>query len=156
MVNLLPTQCRAAGRSICLWPTVVVCLLALSLASFTTQAQDECPCFSREEVQSIVLRMQQITFEEGEFSCKAQDYSVELSAEATIWDTNFSVIAQARVEWFDFDPGLCAFIDNSADPAIERNETWPHPAPAATAKACYTIFTSVIAESDTSGKCMTM
>ena len=156
MANLLPMQYRAAGRSICLWPMVVVCLLVLSLASFATQAQDECPCFSHEEIKSMVLRMQQITFEEGEFNCKAEDYSVELSAEATIWDTNFSVVSQARVEWYDFDPGLCVFIDNSADPAIERNETWPHPAPEAVARLCYTIFSSVIAESDTSGKCMTM
>jgi len=111
-------------------------VVLISLTSMETNAQDanvSCPCFSYEEVESI--------FQSGE--------------QLTVWDQNYEIIAQARVDWFDFDPSRCDYIDTVGNPGVERNVKWPHPAPEATAKSCFNIISSVIAKSDTSGRCNT-
>lgn len=156
--QVLP-RCQVISREIYLRIGVVLFALVqcLAITGISAQEQSEtCPCFSSEEVDSIFQRVEQIAVGEGEIMCKAQDYSVELTGEITILDKNYAVSAQARVEWMDFDPGVCAFIDTQADPPVERNTRWPHPAPEATARLCYDIIASVIKKSDTSGKCMTM
>lgn len=130
----------------------------LSLCSIGAQAQQDdetCPCFNSGEVESIFLHAEQLAAEEGASMCKAEDYSVELSAELTIWDIDYAVIAQVRVEWFDFDPGRCSYIDNIGNPGIERNVRWPHPAPEVIARACYDILVNAIGKFDASGKCVT-
>ena len=133
-----------------------VVLMYLFGMEANAQEQDAtCPCFNYEEVESIFLRGEQLAAEEGVGGCNAEDYSVECRAEVIIWDQNYAIIAQASVVWFDFDPSRCDYIDTTADPAVERNERWPHPAPEATARACFDIISSVIAKSDTSGKCNT-
>ena len=93
--------------------------------------------------------------DEGMIDCSSQDYSVEVNAEVVIWDPEYSVVAKARVDWFDFDPGGCEYIDNSSDPAVERNIRWPHPAPEISARACFNIITNLIKKTDTSGNCTT-
>jgi hypothetical protein len=93
--------------------------------------------------------------EGGEVTCRAEDYSVECNAEVIVWDQDFELIVKARVEWFDFDPSRCDYIDNTGNPSVERNIRWPHPAPEATARACFNIISSVIAKSDTTGRCNT-
>ena len=136
----------------------VFTVVLMSLISMETHAQDEnetCPCFSYEEVESIFLSGEQLTVEQGVSSCNAEDYSVECKAEVIVWDQNYEIIAQARVNWFDFDPSRCDYIDTVGNPGVERNVKWPHPAPEATAKSCFNIISSVIAKSDTSGKCNT-
>ncbi len=125
-----------------------------------SQAQSQsvtetCPCFSYEEVESIFLGGMDLSEEERISDCSAEDYKVECSAEVIIWDQNYELIAKARVDWFDFDPGGCEYINTTFDPGVERNVRWPHPAPEATARACFNIISSVIAKSDRSGKCST-
>ncbi len=159
MTKLVRRRCQATNRDIYLrfgaiLFTLVLCLPAPGI--FAQEQSETCPCFSNEEVDSIFQRVEQIAVGEGEIMCKAQDYSVELSAELTILDKNYAVSAQARVEWMDYDPGVCAYIDTLPDPDVERNTRWPHPAPEATARLCYDIIRSVIEKSDTSGKCITM
>jgi len=138
--------------------SVMSLVVLMSLIRMETQAEDEnqsCPCFSYEEVESIFLRGLQLAKEGGEVTCLAEDYSVERNAEVIVWDQDFELIAKARVEWFDFDPSRCDYIDNTANPSVERNIRWPHPAPEATARACFNLISSVIAKSDTTGKCNT-
>ena len=123
-------------------------IVLMSLASMRINAQDvsaTCPCFSYEEVESIFQQGEQLTAEQGRIECTAED----------VWDENYEVIAQASVSWYDFDPSRCEYVDNSVDPGIERNVRWPHPAPEDTARACFDIISSVIAKSDSSGKCNT-
>ncbi len=132
--------------------------ILMSLISMKAHAQDEsetCPCFTLEEVESIFIRGEQITADEGTSECSAEDYSVECKAEIVIWDQNYEVIAQARVDWFDFDPSRCEYTDTTGNPGVERSIKWPHPAPEALARSCFDIISSVIAKSDTSGKCNT-
>lgn len=114
-----------------------------------------CPCFTYQEVESIFQRGQQQTTEEGTSSCTAEDYSVECKAEVVVWDQNYDVIAQASLDWLDYDPGGCNYVDKVGNPGVERNVNWPHPAPEDTARACYDLIASVIAKSDTSGVCIT-
>jgi hypothetical protein len=136
----------------------VIATILTGVISMETLAQDEsesCPCFSYEEVESIFLRGEQMTAEEGMSSCQTEDFSVECNAEVVIWDQDFTVIAQASINWFDFDPSHCGYIDTVGNPGVERNVSWPHPAPEAIARACFDIIASVIAKSDTSGKCET-
>ena len=150
------TERKSHGKLLMFKAVSVAALM--SLISMETHAQDEnesCPCFSYEEVDEMFQRGEQLTWEEGEISCRAEDYSVERSAEVILWDQDYSVLAQARVEWFDFDPSGCDYTDASGNPGVERNVKWPHPAPEATARACFNIISSVIAKSDTSGKCST-
>lgn len=133
-------------------------LVLMNMVGKQAVAQDEsetCPCFSDEEVESIIQRGEQLAMEEGEFSCSTQDYTVELNAEVMIMDQDYATVAQARVDWYDFDPGRCQYIDVEGNPGAERNVRWPHPAPEATARACFDIISSVIAKSDTSGRCNT-
>jgi len=133
-------------------------VVLMSLISMRINAQDvsaTCPCFSYEEVESIFQQGEQLTAEQGMSECTAEDYSVECKAEVSVWDENYEVIAQASVSWYDFDPSRCEYVDNSVDPGIERNVRWPHPAPEDTARACFDIISSVIAKSDSSGKCNT-
>ncbi len=133
-------------------------VLATALLSLKTQAQDEivtCPCFGFEEVEAIFLRGNQLTAEEGVSDCSSEDYSVECKAEVVVWDQNYDVIARASVSWSDFDPSQCSYIDSQGNPGVERNVNWPHPAPEATARACFKIITSVIEKSDTLGMCNT-
>ncbi len=133
-------------------------VVLMCLTSMEANAQDEdatCPCFTYEEVESIFQRGQQLAADEGIGGCNAEDYSVECRAEVIIWDQNYTIIAQASVAWFDFDPSRCDYIDTAVDPGVERKVRWPHPAPEAMARACFDIISSVIAKSDTSGKCNT-
>ena len=159
MTKVSQRHCQAPGRECCLQHrAAVVAVVLMSLASLATQAQDEneiCPCFSYEEVESIFLSGEQLAPEEGVSDCHAQDYSVECDAEIIVWDQDYATIAQARVKWFDFDPGRCDYIDTTGNPGVERHVKWPHPAPEATARACFNIISSVIAKSDTSGNCIT-
>ncbi len=130
-------------------------LLPVITNTFAQEADGPCPCFSYEEIESIFLRGEQLAADEGVSSCQAEDYSVECSAEMTLWDPNFEVIAQAGIRWYDFDPGQCEYMDLVGNPGVERKVKWPHPAPEATARACYDIIASVIAALDDTGKCMT-
>ena len=150
---------QAPGRKFFfLHGVAVLAMVLMSTISVETRAQDEeatCPCFSYEEVEAIFQRSQQLTEEEGTSACHVEDFSVECNAEIAIWDQDYAVIAQARVDWFDFDPSRCGYVDNTSNPGVERDISWPHPAPEAMARACYKIISSVIAKLDTSGKCET-
>jgi len=133
-------------------------ILAISLISLESRAQSEdviCPCFSMEEIESIFLIEADLPDEERNSSCNAEDYKVECSAEVIVMDQDYEVIAQARVDWVDFDPGGCEYTDTRAEPPVEREVRWPHPAPEATARACFNIISSVIAKSDSAGNCNT-
>jgi hypothetical protein len=148
---------RNTLRKLLMSPAMFAVVL-ISLTSLETNAQDanvSCPCFSYEEVESIFQSGEQLTAEEGMSECIAEDYSVECKAEVVVWDQNYEIIAQARVNWYDFDPSRCDYIDTAGNPGVERNVNWPHPAPEATARACFDIISSVIAKSDTSGRCNT-
>ncbi len=159
MTKVSHRHCQLPGREICLQhAATVVAMVLMSLINMAALAQDEnpsCPCFSYEEVESMFLRGDKLTWEEGEISCLAEDYSVECKAEVIIFDQDFEIIAKARVEWFDVDPSRCDYMDTTGNPGVERNIKWPHPAPEDTARACFNIISSVIAKSDTSGKCST-
>lgn len=159
MTMLLQGYCQAPGRKFCLQHGVIVfAVVLMSFISMEAPAQDEndtCPCFSYEEVESIFLRAAQLAAEEGLSACHTEDYSVECNAEVVVWDQDYAIIAQARIEWFDFDPSLCEYIDTAGNPGVERNVSWPHPAPKAVARSCFNIISSVIAKSDTSGRCET-
>lgn len=152
-------NCLAAGRIFCLQHGIeVFAVVLMSFISMESQAQDDqetCPCFSYEEVEAIFQRGAQLAEEEGVSACHTEDYSVECNAEVVIWDQNYELVAQARIDWFDFDPSRCEYIDIAGNPGVERNVSWPHPAPEATARACYNIISRVIAKLDTSGKCET-
>ena len=136
----------------------VSAVVLTGLISMDAHAQDEnetCPCFSYEEVEAIFLRGAQLTMDEGEINCLAEDYSVECTAEVAVFDQNYATTAQASVKWADFDPSRCEYLDSTADPVVDRSVRWPHPAPEAAARACFNIISSVIAKSDSSGKCRT-
>ena len=137
---------------------VLLVAILLSFISLETAAQEEpdtCPCFSYEEVEAMFLRGQTLTEEGGTASCRTEDYSVECNAEVALWDQDFSLIAHARVDWFDFDPSRCEYIDLAGNPGVERNIDWPHPAPETTARACYKIIARIIENLDASGLCET-
>lgn len=140
------------------WGSLCV-LLGLSLAGlFTTHAlaQDEsgaCPCFDAQEVEALFLNAERLGEGSGSMSCHAKDYSVECSAEVMVMDANYRTVAQATLKWADFDPSRCRYIDKSVDPPVDRNVSWPHPAPEDTARACFDIIARVIAELDPDGKC---
>jgi len=152
-------HCKAPGRKFCLQGGLIfLAAFLMSLISVETRAQEEtdiCPCFSFEEVESIFLMGSQVTEEGGARSCRTEDFSVECNAEVTLWDKDFAMIAQARVDWFDFDPSRCEYMDIAGNPGVERNISWPHPAPEAAARACYRIIARVIEKLDTSGECET-
>jgi hypothetical protein len=153
----MPLAERKSFRKLLMSPVVyaVVLLSLISMESRALDTQESCPCFNYEEVESIFQNGVHLTEEEGMSDCSAQDYSVECNAEVIVWDQNYTIVAQARIDWFDFDPGGCVYIDTTSDPDVERNIRWPHPAPEATARACFYIISSVIAKSDTSGRCNT-
>ncbi len=159
MTKVSQGHCQAPARESCFQHgATLVAVLLMSLTGMQTHAQDDnetCPCFSYEEVESMFLRGDKLTWEEGEISCRAEDYSVECNAEVIILDQDFEVIAEASVAWFDFDPSRCEYNDATGNPGVERDVKWPHPAPEATARACFNIISSVIAKSDSSGKCNT-
>lgn len=138
--------------------SAVSALALLSLVSMPSFAQDSaatCPCFSYEEVEAIFLQAEQLREEEGTSDCSVEDYSVECNAEVIVWDQDYNIVAQARVDWFDYDPSGCEYTNTSNDPDVERSVSWPHPAPEATARACLMIISRVIKKFDTSGKCNT-
>ena len=138
--------------------STVLAVLLMNLISLEARAQDEnasCPCFNYEEIESIFVKGVHPTEEVYRSDCSAQDYTVEFIAEVTVWDQDYTTVAQARVEWSDYDPGGCEYIDTLSDSGVERNIRWPDPAPEAPARACFNIISSVIAKSDTSGKCNT-
>ena len=135
-------------------------LVALLLVVACTQAfgqPPECPCFSPEEVESIFVRGDLLSNESGGLDCTASDYSVEYNAEVTVWDKLYTLIAQAIIEWYDYDRSQCQFVDNEADPPVERAVTWDQPAEdnAEIANACFKIIAGVITKLDSSGKCST-
>ncbi|NOR19443.1 MAG: hypothetical protein GQ538_05080 [Xanthomonadales bacterium] len=133
-------------------------LSAIALINLESRAQSEdeiCPCFSFEEVESIFLIEADLPVDERNTNCGTEDYKVELSAEVVVMDQNYDVIAQASVKWLDFDTSGCEYTDTRAEPQVEREVWWPHPAPEATARACFNIIASVIAKSDTAGYCST-
>jgi len=101
------------------------------------------------------LSGEKLATEDGISDCSATDYGVECNAEVIVWDQNYVTIAQASINWYDFDPSRCDYSDSMGNPGVERNVTWSHPAPEATARACFNIISNVIAKSDTSGKCNT-
>jgi hypothetical protein len=158
MTNHSLRNCNAIGRKVRFRLRVAISAIVLSMITAVAIAQEEsntCPCFSTEEVEAIFQRADQVEIGEGEIMCKAEDYSVELNAEITVMDKNYSVTAKASVKWFDFDPGACDYIDSIDNPGVERSERWPHPAPEATARLCYDIIRSVVDKSDSVGKCIT-
>jgi hypothetical protein len=134
---------------------IVVLISSISLEANAQDGSGVCPCFSLEEVEAMFLSTDQLTANEGVSDCSAEDYSVECKAEVIIWDQDYNVIAQAGVDWSDFDPSRCEYIDTKSNPGVERTVEWPHPAPEVAARACFKIISSVIAKSDTSGKCST-
>ncbi len=103
----------------------------------------------------MFLQAEQLREEEGTSDCSVEDYSVECNAEVIVWDQDYNIVGQARVDWFDYDPGGCEYINTSNDPDVERSVRWPHPAPEATARACLMIISRVIKKLDASGKCST-
>lgn len=122
------------------------------------RAQEEgagCPCFNYEEVQGLFLSGRKLIASGGGSSCQASDYAVEFKGEVVVIDQNYKTLARASVQWADFDPGRCEYRDATVEPRVERSEGWPHPAPEATARACFDIISSVIAELDTEGRCRT-
>ena len=132
----------------------VIVLMGLKNMELRAQSDNQvCPCFSNEEIESIFLAGLGMTEDESIIDCKAMDYKVEFVAEEVVWDQNYDVVAQARVKWFDFDPGGCEYINNMADPAVERSARWPHPAPEATARTCFNIISNVIKTFDKDGIC---
>ncbi len=149
---------RKSPRRLLLFSTVSAVLL-MALMSMGLQAQDStretCPCFNYEEVESIFLSGVNMTDDEGMVECSAQDYKAECSAKVTITDQDYNVVASASLDWYDYDPGGCEYLDTKNDPDVERNARWPHPAPEATARACFNIISNVIKKSDTSGNCNT-
>ncbi len=152
-------HCQAPGIKSCLQQGLAVFAAALmSLVSIEAYAQVEseaCPCFSQEEVESIFDRGEKLAEDEGLSACNTEDFTVECNAEVVVWDQDFAVIARASVNWFDFDPSNCEYIDTATDPDEERYISWPHPAPETVARACFNIIASVITKLDTSGKCET-
>jgi len=150
---------QASSSKFCVQHGIAVfAVVLMGFISMEAPAQDEnetCPCFSYEEVESIFLRGEQLTAEEGVGACHTEDYSVECNAEVVVWDQDYAIIAQASVKWFDFDPSRCEYTDNTSNPVVERRVSWPHPAPEAVARACFNIISSVISKLDTTGKCET-
>jgi hypothetical protein len=135
--------------------SVMVLMVLINTQSSAQDTNETCPCFNHEEVQSIFLGAVNLTDEQGMSNCSAEDYSVELKAEVVVWDQDFTVVAHTRVDWADFDPGGCKYIDTKSDPVVERNVKWSRPAPQTAVRACFNIISSVIAKSDTSGMCNT-
>jgi len=155
-LDMALAECKSF-RKLLMFPTMSAVVL-MNLSGAVAYAQDEnetCPCFDTGEVESIFLRGRQLSEEEGTSDCSAEDYSVELNAEIVVWDQDYAITAQARVEWFDIDPGGCVYIDATSDPVVERDISWPSPAPEALARACFNIISSVIARADTAGNCTT-
>lgn len=147
-------KCKSHHR-LMMFPAMSAVAL-MSLINMESHAQSEnevCPCFSFEEVESIFLIEADLTEEERNSDCSAEDYKVECSAQVIVWDQDYELIAQARVDWLDYDPGGCEYKDTRTDPHVERDVRWPHPAPEATARACFNIISSVIAKSDTADHC---
>lgn len=144
-------------RKLLLFPFVsaVVLMSLISVESRAGDADETCPCFNYGEVESIFQKGVHPTEEEHLSDCSAQDYSVEFNAEVIVWDQDYTIVAQARVEWFDYEPGGCEFIDTMGDHDVKRTVKWPDSNPEAPARACYNIISRVIAKSDTSGKCNT-
>ena len=133
-----------------------ILLSCLISSEIPAQGDDNsCPCFTYEDVEEIFLNADQLAASDGETYCKAEDYDVECNAEVTVRDQDYEIITQARVEWYDYDPGRCDYIDSTASPGVERNIRWEHPAPEAKARACFEIISKVIAKSDTTGNCNT-
>lgn len=129
-------------------------LVGLTILNVSTEDEAEpCPCFSHAEVEAIFLSQQQVIAEGRNSYCSVEDYGVELKGEITVRGDDYNTIAEARVAWFDYDPGSCAYVDTVGNPGVERTVRWPHPAPEATARACFDILSSVIAKSDTTGSC---
>jgi len=148
---------RNSLRKLLMFPAVsaVVLMSLISMESRAGDADGTCPCFNYGEVESIFQKGVQPTEEEYLSDCSAQDYSVEFNAEVIVWDQDYTIVAQARVEWFDFDLGGCEYIDTIGDPDVERTVKWPDSNPEAPARDCYNIIARVIAKLDTSGKCNT-
>jgi hypothetical protein len=148
---------RKLLRGLLPFPAVSAVVLTgwISAGLQAQEVKDTCPCFSYEETESIFSKGTNLKEDEGTISCSAQDYKVELSAVINLMDRNFDTVSQARVNWYDYDPGGCEYLDASSDPVVRRNVKWPHPAPEAVARACYNIISSVIAKLDTAHKCTT-
>ena len=159
MTMMSQEHCQAPGIKSPLQQGLAVFAAALmSLISIEAYAQDDtevCPCFSLEEVESIFDRGEKLAEDEGLSACHTEDFTVECNAEVVVWDQDFAVIAKASVNWFDFDPSNCEYVDTATDPDEERYISWPHPAPETVARACFNIIASVITKLDTSGKCET-
>jgi hypothetical protein len=148
---MLQAQCLSRCERLSI-PLVLLVGLAIPYVSAGDEGEP-CPCFSLAEVESIFLSQQQVIAEGRNTICAVEDYSVELKGEITVEGDDFNTIAQARVTWFDYDPGGCTYVDTVGNPGAERNVRWPHPAPEATARACFDIISSVVAKSDTAGSC---
>ena len=135
---------------------IYLAMSAFALISLESRAQSEdetCPCFSMEEVEALFLIQADLPEEDRNTNCGAEDYKVECSAEVVVMDQDYEVIAQAGVDWLDFDPGGCRYTDPRVEPPVEREVRWPHPAPEAIARACFNIISSVIAKSGSDYYC---
>jgi hypothetical protein len=87
---------------------VFFAMSAIALIMLESHAQSEeeiCPCFSMEELESIFLIEVDLPDEERNSHCSTEDFKVECSAEVVVMDQDYEVIAQAGVDWLDFDPG---------------------------------------------------
>ena len=133
--------------------SVFVLMSQISTELLAQSANETCPCFSSEEVEAIFVIDAGIVEEERNSECIDEDFKVEIAAEITVLNMDWEPIAKAQVDWADYDPGGCVYINTTTDPQIERNERWPHPAPEATARACLDIIGAAIVKLDAAGNC---
>jgi hypothetical protein len=151
--GMVLAKCKSHHRLIIF---LAISALALIMPESRAQSEEEtCPCFSMAEVESIFQIEADLPDEERNSNCDAEDYKVEIAAEVVVMNQDYEVTALARVKWLDFDPGSCEYTDTRVDPHVARQVRWPHPAPEATARACFNIITSAIAKSDKAGNCST-
>ena len=145
-------------RSLLLTAPMLLAAIVAICASTPAWAQDEnssgpCPCFSYEEVEGVFRSAEQLLASGGGGSCQASDYGVEFQGDVVVTDANYSTIARAGISWSDYDPGRCDYRDTSVEPQIERNYSWPYPAPEGPPRACLDIISTVISKLDSKGRC---
>ena len=153
MVRIAPKLC---SRQLFLFTLSAAVLSgALGMQALAQDEGESCACFGSEEVAAIFATYEQLAAAGASMNCSANDYSVEFTSEVSVFDENFASVARANVNWSDYAAARCGYQDASADPPIDRTETWPHPAPEAAARACLEILSNAIAELDSAGMCST-
>lgn len=133
--------------------SAIVLVFMINTELLAQTENETCPCFSSEEVEAIFVINAAIAELDRNSECIAEDFKVEISAEVTALNMDWDPIAKAQVDWADYDPGGCQYINTTTDPQIERKERWPHPAPEATARACLDNIAAAILKFDTDGNC---